>query len=315
VRGLTLIEPLSALATAVASKAATTALEPYIRELLDVQESQNQALERLEDNVRAMMDAPWREARIHLVAAESAGSGNPSRRDAELDKAADALIRAYSVHPRPSVARALVAADAATLEGMVGRPVDARSWAARGYDDILAFLAAESDRVKSELNQPPSVLARVRRRTLEDWDFWDRMLGGRYDELRTVAGHKGDEAGRAQERAYEQRRLLELGPDAPPGWYLDEGIPRGGCWTTRLVGQHNRSIWFDERDLPLADALMELHRAASRADDLRTVAVEFGCRDLPVKRLQVLLRSRHNAVVVYGDGPDITEPPPRPWWR
>jgi hypothetical protein len=292
-----LIEPLSAIAAALATETMTTALEPYIRRLLDVQETQGQALERLEDSVRAMMEAPWRESRLHLMAAESAGPNHPARRDAELVKATDALFRAYSVHPRPSVARALVAADTATIEAMVGRPNDARTWAARAHSDIVAFLRAEATRVQSQLNQHPSVVERVRHWAIEDESFWDRLLGAKRDVPKTVSSHKDTTRTYEADSARLRRELLELGPDRPPGWQAS-GDPAGRSWQTPYPVQ---SVSFHDQDVPTVNAVIDLHRAAARAEDLRAVAMSFGCGDIPAARLEVRVRRRYEARLVYGD--------------
>ena len=268
-----MVEPLSTLAMAVASKAATTALEPYIQQLLEIQDTQNQALERLEDNVRAMMEAPWREARLHLIAAESAGPRDLGRRDAELDKTADALVRAYSVHAQPSVARALVAADAATLDAMVGRPEGARQWAARAHDDIVSFLRVEAARVQSELNRRPAWVVRMRRQALEDRDLWDYVLGGEAGKgdvpAPAPANYDAKSASSKEwdaEEARKMRSMLELGPDAPPGWQLDHEVPMGGAWRTRTPDGYPDWLWFRERDVPIVNAIAELHRGSARAE-------------------------------------------------
>ena len=90
------MEPLLTIAMAVASKAVTTALEPLIHELINAQEAQNAELEQLRQEVRRLIDGPWRLSILHLRASESAGSADPARRSAELEKAAANLDRQLS---------------------------------------------------------------------------------------------------------------------------------------------------------------------------------------------------------------------------
>ena len=289
-------EPMITLATAVASKVVTTALEPYIRQLLDIQETQSLALARLEDDIRALVNAPWRESKLHLRAAESAGSSDPVRRDEELAKAMDALLRAYSAHPRPSIARALVAGDAATLEGMLGRPGDARTWAATAHADSVSYLRDEAARVQSAVNHRPTWP--VRWRQVIDVTFWDDVLGTLQDEPEPASRAEGNSVAAFGARQTNLKRaLLELGPDGPLGWkhFTRSDLPEYTQWTTRLGG----AVLFSSTGLPLVGAIIELHRAAAQADDIRRVAKEFGCRDLPVGRLKARFRSRYNAVIEY----------------
>ena len=46
-------------------------------------------------------------------------------------------------------------------------------------------------------------------------------------------------------------------------------------------------------------------RAAAQAENLRRVAEEFGCRDLPTGWLQVKLRNRYHAIIEYVSGQDV----------
>lgn len=291
-------EPMVSLATAVASKAVTTALEPFIRQLLDIQETQSQSLARLEDDVRALMNAPWRESKLHLKAAESAGSSDPVRRDAELAKAKDALLRAYSAHSRPSVVRALIAGDTATLEAMLGRPGDARSWAATAHADIVSYMRDEAARVQSAINHRPSWPVRLRQ--VIDLSFWDEVLGSFQNEPEPASRAEGSSiTARIAQNTNLKRALLEMGPDAPPGWrhFPRSDLPEYTQW--ERTGVDVGGVLFSPTGLPLVGAVIELHRAAAQADDLRRVANEFGCRDLPIGRLKARFRSRYNAVIEY----------------
>ena len=297
-------EPMITLATAVASKAVTAALEPFIRQLLDIQENQGQTLARLEDGVRALVEAPWRESKLHLLAAESAGSSDVARRNAELGKAADALLSAYSAHPRPSVTRALIAADTATLEAMLGRPTDAKSWASTAHTDIVSYLHVEAARVQSTLNQRPTWPVRARR--ILHSSIWDEVLGTlqkepepqpRADDTSTTALIVRD--------TIRKRAFLESGPDTPPGWVPlpNSKWPEPVRW--RSPADPYSLLFFEPDNGSFVAAIVELHRAAAHAETLRRVAEEFGCRDLPTGWLQVKLRNRYHAIIEYVSGQDV----------
>ena len=168
------MEPLLTIAMAVASKAVTTALEPLIHELINAQEAQNAELEQLRQEVRRLIDGPWRLSILHLRASESAGSADPARRSAELEKAAEALLQAYSLHPDVSVTRALIAADLSMVEGLIGRRKDAAGWADTAYNDVTTFLRQQAPLVQQALNERPPWSRRI---NILYTGIWDDVLG------------------------------------------------------------------------------------------------------------------------------------------
>ena len=209
------MEPLLTIATAVASKAVTTALEPLIRELINAQEAQNAELEQLRQEVRRLIDGPWRLSILHLRASESAGSADPARRSAELEKAAEALLLAYSLHPDASATRALIAADLSMVEGLIGRRKDAAGWADTAYDDVTTFLRQQAPLAQQALNERPPWSRRI---NILYTGIWDEVLGTGNNVPAPAADSEGEStaAGIAAD-AVLRRELLERGAGAAPG--------------------------------------------------------------------------------------------------
>lgn len=294
------MEPLVTIATAVASKVVTTALEPLIRELISAQEQQNAELEQLRQEIRQLVDGPWRLSMLHLRAAVSAGQADPERRSSELTKARDALLQAYSFHPDASITRALIAADVSMVEGLVGHQEDAATWADTAHDDITTFLRQQTAEVQRALNDRPSTWRQIR--TVMDGDFWTDVLGyGDVPDPPTKAEGDSLSAYIAANTA-RRRTFLERGP---AGWRPLAEVYPTLVWEG-AISWISADRNYERVDFQLANvvrharSLLELHAAASLARTLRQVCAEFGRRDLPDDRLVVRLRRRYGAEVTYG---------------
>lgn len=292
---------------AVASKAVTTALEPLIRELINAQEAQNAELEELRQEVRRLIDGPWRLSILHLRASESAGSADPARRSAELEKAAEALLQAYSLHPDASATRALIAADLSMVEGLIGRRKDAAGWADTAYDDVTAFLRQQAPSVQEALNDRPPLLRRVR--SVVDGSIWDDVLGIGNGVPAPAADSAGESINaRIATAAVLRRELLERGPGAAPGWSAFSFARAGSqdppdLWWDLTKDAVSRTVYFSESSLPHVRALVELHAAASRAETFRQVCAQFSQREQPAYQLVVRLQRRYDAEVSYAPCP------------
>jgi hypothetical protein len=297
------MEPFTSIAVAVASKAATTALEPLLKRLVDAQSAQSAELERIHHDVRRLIDGPWRRSHLHLRAASDATE--PARRMAELDHASRALLEAYSFQQEPSATRSLIAADLAAIEGMLGRRADAERWAQSGRADARAFLTSTSSRLEAELNRKPSLSERMK-----SWvqsSFWDEVVG----VLSTVPDL--DREARTDMAVARRRQLLEDGPDAPPGW---RAVPAEGKWHESqywhgLAGSdmnpvnpflvnreridYSRYVIFRDGDLPAVRAIIDLHATARRANSLSEVCQAFGRTDSMPVQLTIRLRERYHA--------------------
>jgi hypothetical protein len=160
------------IATAIGQRAATSATQLLLRDLLGVQDQQLQALEAIRQDVTTLLEVPWRRAKLLLV--EAADAVDEKDRQRYLGSAEEALFEAVSFEPSATPRRATVAADLALVLGMRGNKQASVRWARTAHDDqVMAVEAAV-----------PSVLKTVnsRLRVLGVGDFWRYVASERRDD-------------------------------------------------------------------------------------------------------------------------------------
>ncbi len=160
------------IATAIGQRAATSATQLLLRDLLGVQDQQLQALEAIRQDVTTLLEGPWRRAKLLLV--EAADAVDEKDRQRYLGSVEEALFEAVSFEPSATPRRATVAADLALVLGMRGNKQASVRWARTAHDDqVMAVEAAV-----------PSVLKTVnsRLRVLGVGDFWRYVASERRDD-------------------------------------------------------------------------------------------------------------------------------------
>jgi hypothetical protein len=151
------------LATAIAQKAASDATAPLVRDLAGLQDAQIERLKAIRQDVKALVGAPAREARVHLN--EASQAPNDARRSHYLNLAQEKLVQAYGNEPTPTTARAAVEAELALVFRLLGEPDAAARWAFSAWEDQRAAMAAAAPRVERKLNFPLGFV-------YESSDFW-----------------------------------------------------------------------------------------------------------------------------------------------
>lgn len=136
-----------------------------LRDLIGVQDRQLETLQAIRQDVRTLVEGPWRESRQLLdMAAHSDGS---IRRSYLLD-ARNALIRAHSHEPLATPRRATVDVDLAMVLGLLGEEESSIRWALRAHDDQVSSVASAVPQTLQVLNSPVSAL-----KGIVDGDFWE----------------------------------------------------------------------------------------------------------------------------------------------
>jgi hypothetical protein len=246
--------PLVEIAVALGQKAATTAIEPLIRDLLDVQDRQERELRAILERLDDLRTAPWRRARLLIGEASQARSAG-DRRD-RLEKAYDALLEAYSHFPEATRQRASAAIDLALVMGLLGDEDAARRWARIAFDDQVAAVASTVPQVREALNLPYIKAA-------QQGDFWDWVSGDLAEEERVIppelrGGHSGDSwdaVRRDRERGEEPRtpagrelsRLGDMVAEAAAkpagGRPVGEGVAGVGRASSGRAPRRNAPAW------------------------------------------------------------------------
>jgi hypothetical protein len=268
--------PIIELVTAATSKAATAAVTPLLRDLLDVQDQQARALEALHADVRSMLEGPWRRARTALE--DAVDAGGPRRREL-LDAVAAALREAHSYEKEPSATRAAAAAEMAAVSTLLRHPDEACRWAQRAHDDALATIKREIPRLAATLRVKGNLAQRFRdfNRPYTEPDrygFWDKLVKpGNYPTV---------------DRAVYRQVFVRA---------FTEGIevPRDEAAAAVLFGFPSstardalRSVHYAQRYTVPGIRLMALHRLAADTEDFRRVRAHLcGGPPLPAQRLRV----------------------------
>lgn len=171
---------LIAIATAIAGKVSADAVAPLVRDVAGLQDAQLEQLEATHRDVKALVGAPARAARLFLD--EAAQAPSKARRMHYLNCAQQKLVEAHGVQPKPTAARAAVDAELAVVFGLLGERPAAARWACAAYEDHVAAVAADIGSVQRKLNFPLGVVK-------EDADFWRHIK-----RARAAAPHAADRA-------------------------------------------------------------------------------------------------------------------------
>jgi DNA-binding beta-propeller fold protein YncE len=166
---------ITALATAIGTKAAVSISASLLRDMAGVQDEQLEALRQIRQDVTKMLDGPWRKA--HLLIDEAAHARTEPARRAHLADAKDALLTACSLEPEATPRRATVSIDLALVHGLLGEPQDAQRWALRAYQDQVNAVSATVPAVVKLLNSRVSAL-----KTFTDGDFWSLVQTSRKED-------------------------------------------------------------------------------------------------------------------------------------
>ncbi|HZI74887.1 MAG TPA: hypothetical protein VFD73_12860, partial [Gemmatimonadales bacterium] len=141
--------PIVELAASIGGQKAAKALQPLLRDLLDIQDQQLERLRAVQDDVRKLVEGPWRRARTAL---EDAQSSDGSRQKELLQRAESALQEAHSQEAKANAARAAAAADLALVTSLLGHRDEGQKWARRAHQDGQQAILAEIPEVTRALN-------------------------------------------------------------------------------------------------------------------------------------------------------------------
>jgi hypothetical protein len=144
--------PLMEIAGGIAAKVAIPATRSLLTALLDVQDQQLQKLTTIEQDVRRLLEGPWRQA--HVLVAEAAQTrDNDPQRIVYLNEARQALFQAFGNHPNTHPARAAIAAELSMVLGLLGRTEDCHRWSATAHDEAVAVVTTAIPQVQAAVNR------------------------------------------------------------------------------------------------------------------------------------------------------------------
>ena len=130
------------IAAVVAKEAAPVALESLVRALLTAQDAQLERLEALHEDVKVLVEGPWKRAQIHL--GEVGTVKGRHRQEECLREAQRALYEALSLS-QGTAREAVIAADLALVWGLRGERDEASNWARQSFDAAERYLIMAAD--------------------------------------------------------------------------------------------------------------------------------------------------------------------------
>ena len=287
--------PIVELAASIGGKEAAKALQPLLRDLMDVQDRQLELLRAMQDNVRKLVEGPWRRARTAL---EDAQSLDGSRRTGLLQQAASALREAHSYEAKASAAQAAAAADLALVTSLLGHRDEGRIWARRAHQDGQQAIQARS-RKWPALSTPGATRSP------------ERLMGGVGHLIRsTSAGPRArrwtsTRRGRSMPRTWRQALTRTFSEGITLGDSLAEDDLAGDLAVLGLPAGNKKAefahllVNTTQRTMPGA-RLMALHRLGRDTEDYRKVRIQL-CHDvgLPVEHLRVDVTTPHSARIAW----------------
>jgi hypothetical protein len=164
---------LEEIAAGIAVDIAISAARPLLIALLGVQDQQLEKLTTIQQDVRRLLEGPWRQAR-YLVAEAAETRDDDPHRTVYLNEARQALFLAYGYHPDIHPARAAIAAELAMVIGLLGRREDCHRWAATAHDEAVAVVIETMPRVQRAVNRREWVPLAERAR---GWKEFNRAAG------------------------------------------------------------------------------------------------------------------------------------------
>jgi hypothetical protein len=288
------------IAVGIAKNLTISAARPLLLALLGAQDDQLKKLSTIQQDVRRLLEGPWRQARVLVAEAAETRDDDPQRM-VYLDEARQALFLAYGYQPDVHPARAAIAAELAMVIGLLGRRDDCQRWAATAHDEAVCVVIEAIPPVQSAVNRREwlPLVERVRR-----WDFmWGASEPTRKSfwgaATKTFAG--GDEMAylvtqphlrAALERFYEERLPL---PDRS-----DEAAADLGLDTSRPDDKLFLVALREQLSTVPSHQLRGLYRSASEAEEYRRICVVLQPHlDLPRHWLRLNLSEPFHAKITW----------------
>jgi hypothetical protein len=157
---------LGAAASAAAQKSTEELLAEFLPAQQDALDELAERTQRIESilgdvrtDVRALTDAPWRAALLHIEDAAS----HPDAASVELALARNLLYEAWGASPR-AASRALIAQQLSVVYGLLGAPQDSHQWLHRSCRQSSMAVADELGRVRADVGRLPLKKASPRKR-------------------------------------------------------------------------------------------------------------------------------------------------------
>ncbi|MFE0106122.1 WD40 repeat domain-containing protein [Streptomyces sp. NPDC059009] len=195
---------LEGVIVAIGSQTAQGVALSLLRELVGVQEKQLEALREIHQDVRKLLDGPWRKAQTKLE--EAAHAEYAAERRGRLKLARDALDDAASLEPDGTPRRAMVCINLALVYRLLGQDRDARYWVLKGYQDQTDAVAAAVPGTVKALNSRAAIL-----KSATEGNFWELVARSR----------KEDSAG-TDRWLHEKYELGQVPSSAPPDDFQPE---------------------------------------------------------------------------------------------
>ncbi|MFG2647587.1 WD40 repeat domain-containing protein [Streptomyces sp. NPDC048436] len=310
---------LESVIVAIGSQTAQGVTLSLLRELVGVQEKQLAALKEMHQDVRKMLNGPWRKAQTKLE--EAAHAENALVRRERLRAARDALDDAASLEPDGTPRRATISINLALVYRMLGQDKDATYWAVKGYEHQTAAVATAVPGTLQALNSRAAIL-----KSATEGNFWELVARSR----------KKDSPGtdRWLREKYELGRVPRslppddfdpehAGPVAPSEGFAQMARMVSGTWGAAAANEQRR-LWMWEAivaeregredellpylmEVAMAETttdagrrLMDLHRMAHAAHEYRRVCAALAPdADVTPYELRVDLSTVRNARVTW----------------
>lgn len=282
------------IATVVAKEAAALALEPLVRDLLTAQDAQLERLEALHEDVRVLVDGPWKRAQIHL--GEVGTVKGRHRQEECLREAQRALYEALSLS-QGTAREAMIAADLAIVLGLRRRGDEASNWARQSFDAAERYLTKVADEAQALLRTTPELKTSLRSSALSfmppsvEWLWWKNEVTSE-DQIPPVRRAAGSQSSFVPLRL-RLRPAIEAGRELP----LDEKQIGSALGLPQISWLHAKTAVWTLR-LPSIQRLYDARRAFQQLDEYRQVCAAFG---VPARRGRLLidLSTQRNAQVTY----------------
>jgi hypothetical protein len=229
--------PLIEIASGIGQNVAASAVVALLRDLVGVQDQQLKMLQAIRQDVKTLIDGPWRLSQQMLDMAAYTTDADLRRR--YLADAKAALFKAHSHEPAATPRRATVAVDLAMVLGLLAERDTPQLWARKAYDDQAEAVAAAAPQVQRRLNSTVPAL-----KVFVDGDFWELVNRSRK--------HDPDGA------AVWLRERYEEGLDEPasdPSSITSSGSVEGSTWAGRR--ENLRQLWLGVSGLRGAGAANE----------------------------------------------------------
>ncbi|MFZ3557171.1 hypothetical protein [Streptomyces sp. BH055] len=274
--------PLVELSAAVAGKTAATVMMPLLRDLLELQDRQLDALEKLREDVRALVEGPRRRARTAL---EDALLAEGARRDRLLEEVSAALREAHSYELAPTANRAETAAEMAVVSGLLDRPDEPCRWTCRAHEDARAAIETEIPSLTAALKMRGNP---VSRRVDSLHGYWNHLHNSKYQFWTSLTDFSKYHPSVVDPQLWRLAftRTFEEGLVLPRE--KAEGVVALRLRERGEAAEFAVLLADIAQRTPQGARLMALHALAADAEQYRQMRRHLcGDRDLPMERLSV----------------------------